>query len=132
MIKNKPTEVTSGLIPVGMRNEAAAKQIGEIVSKMGSERWDKVAWPEAIAWNLTALAEPIPVEELRKVFNSITKLRLAELEQRDIEEFVLKPFTLRELYAEDFPPIQWVANTLIPLGCLGAITGESNSHTNPL
>ncbi|MBY0538395.1 AAA family ATPase [Patescibacteria group bacterium] len=126
--KNKPVEATSELIPVGMRNEAAAKQIGEIVSRMGPERWDKVAWPEVVTWNVTALSEPLPDVELRKVFNSITKLRLTELEQRDIEEFVLKPFTLRELYAEDFPPIQWVAKDLIPLGCLGAITGESNSY----
>jgi len=119
---------TLGLIPVGMRNDAAAKQIGEIVSRMGPERWEKVAWPEVVAWNLNALTEPLADEELRKVFNSITKMRLTELEQRDTEEFVLKPFTLRQLYAEDFPPIEWVAENLIPLGCLGAITGESNSY----
>jgi AAA domain len=127
-VKNKTVEATSELIPVGMRNEAAAKQIGEIVSRMVPERWEKFAWSEAVTWNLTALVEPLSEEELRKVFNSITKLRLTELEQRDIEEFVLKPFTLRELYDEDFLPIQWVAKDLIPLGCLGAITGESNAY----
>lgn len=127
-VKNKPVEATSELIPVGKRNEAAAKQIGEIISRMVPERWEKAAWPEAVTWNLTALAEPLPNDELSKVFNSITKLRLTELEQCDIEEFVLKPFTLSELYAEKFPPIQWVAEDLIPLGCLGAITGESNAY----
>lgn len=127
-VKNKPLEATSELIPVGMRNEAAAKQIGEIISRMAPERWEKAAWPETVAWNFTSLTEPLPNDELRKVFNSITKLRLTELEQRNIEEFVLKPFTLRELYDEEFPPIQWVADTLIPLGCLGAITGESNAY----
>ncbi len=126
--KNSPSEASSELVPVGMRNEAAARQIGEILSRTASERWEQTAWQEAVTWNQIALTEPLSDEELRKVFNSIAKLRLAELKQRDSDEFVLNPFTLRDLYAEDFPPIEWVAKDLIPLGCLGAITGESNAY----
>ncbi len=126
--KNSPLEASSELVPVGMRNEAAARQIGEILSRTAPERWEQAAWQEAVTWNQTALTEPLSDEELRKVFSSIAKLRLAELKQRDSDEFELNPFTLRDLYAEDFPPIEWVAKDLIPLGCLGAITGESNAY----
>lgn len=126
--KNEPLEGNSELIPVGMRNDAAAKKIGEILSRTVPERWEQTAWSETVAWNLTALTEPLSDEELRKVFNSIAKARRQELVQRESDEFVLKPFTLRDLYNENFPPIEWVAKDLIPLGCLGAITGESNSY----
>jgi hypothetical protein len=126
--KNDHIEAISNLIPVGMRNDAAAKKIGEILSRTAPERWEQTAWSETLAWNLTALTEPLLDEELRKVFSSIAKARRQELEQRDSDEFFLKPFTLRDLYNENFPPIEWVAKDLIPLGCLGAITGESNSY----
>ncbi len=117
-------EKSSELIPVGERNVSAAKEIGRMVSKLPEDMWQSVAWPAIVSWNNTKLVEPLPHEELQKVFTSITAERRNEVGDK---EFTLKPFTLRELYAQQFPPIQWLVKDLVPLGVLGAFTGESNS-----
>jgi hypothetical protein len=115
---------TTNLVPTGERNTAATVEIGRIVSRLPEEMWQEVAWPAIVLWNNTKLSEPLPLPELQKVFTSITAQRKSELAESDV---TLKPFTLRELYAQEFPPIQWLVKDMVPLGVLGAITGESNS-----
>jgi hypothetical protein len=128
VLKNEPLAQSNERIPVGMRNDAAAVRTGELVSMQSPEVWETVVWPQLLHWNNTALAEPLAEAELRKVYTSITERRRNELNSKRANELTLKPFTLRDLYAENHPPIEWIADGLIPLGCLGALTGESNSY----
>jgi hypothetical protein len=115
----------STLIPTGERNNAATKKIGEILARSPLGAATPEAWEELNHWNQTELAEPLPLAELAKVYTSISTRQERKV---DVEEFVLKPFTLRELYKKDFPETQWVAKKLLPLGCLAAITGESSTY----
>lgn len=112
------------LIPLGKRNDEAAKKTGELIRLLPQDLWEDIVWPELIGWNKTALEIPLDLVELRTVFKSICDKRTSA---ETTDKFTLKPFTLRELYAENFPPVEWVAKDMIPLGVMAAITGDSNT-----
>lgn len=116
---------TENLVPVGERNVTATKKAGEILANFPAPESREEAWTSLQQWNQTELAEPLPIEELQKVFNSIAGRH--EVKQ-SANTLTLKPFTLKELYEQEFPPIKWLAKDLLPVGMMGAITGESNSY----
>jgi hypothetical protein len=113
------------LVQTGERNSMAAQKAGEILAKLPQLENRLQAWEQLKAWNIAEVAEPLSEAELQKVFNSIASRE--ETKYAD-DQLVLKPFTLRDLYAEEFPPIEWLAQDLLPVGMLGAITGESNAY----
>ena len=113
------------LIPVGKRNAEAAKKTGELLAQYPEVEQRMEAWNQLQEWNRLMLVEPLDIEELDKVFTSISSKHYSK---QPSDSLVLKPFTLKELYEEEFPPIKWLAKDLLPVGMMGAITGESNSY----
>lgn len=109
----------------GERNIAATQKAGEILGTMSAPHQRSDALALLQQWNQTEVAEPLPSDEITKVFNSIAQ---REASKEPDGELILRPFTLGELYAEEFPEIQWLVKGLIPLGMMAAITGESNSY----
>ena len=116
---------TGELVQIGERNVLATKKAGEILAYMPHAHSRNDAWALLQQWNETEVAEPLPNEELMKVFTSIAG---REDSKPKAGELVLNPFTLKELYNMKFPPIEWLAQDLLPTGMLGAITGESNCY----
>ncbi len=114
---------TEKLVQTGDRNSSAAKVMGELINLHPHDH--TLVWSLLSDWNKTQVAEPLDEEELKSVFTSITKLNETERKEHTL---ALKPFTLEELYNEELPPIEWLVDGLIPLGVMGAITGESNSY----
>jgi hypothetical protein len=112
------------LIQTGERNVAATKKVGQILSELPEPKDYVKAWELLKVWNNTEVTEPLPETELQKVFSSIAA---REESKSNHEQLILKPFTLKELYDEEFPPIEWLAEDLLPIGMMGAITGESNA-----
>lgn len=116
---------TTGLVPSGERNVQATQKAGEILARLPDKSSRNYAWELLQQWNANEVEEPLALDELNKVFLSIAE-RQDKNEQPDSLE--LKPFTLKQLYDMKFPPIQWLAKDLIPVGMMGAITGESNCY----
>jgi len=56
----------------GERNSSAAKVAGTFLTKVPYTFWEQIAWPALKNWNNTACKPPLPEEELRSVFNSIS------------------------------------------------------------
>jgi len=113
------------LVQTGERNVAATQKAGELLAAFPAPESREEVWTQLQQWNQTELAEPLSTEELQKVFSSIAGRH--EVKQ-SANTLTLKPFTLKELYEQDFPPIKWLAKDLLPVGMMGAITGESNSY----
>ncbi len=118
-------DVTEILVRTGERNVTATKKAGEILATFPALESREEAWTLLQQWNQTELAEPLSTEELYKVFSSIAGRH--EVKQ-SMNTLTLKPFTLKQLYEEKMPPINWLAKGLIPSGMLTAITGESNCY----
>jgi len=116
---------TGELVQTGERNVLATKKAGEILAYMPHAHSRNDTWALLQQWNETEVAEPLPDEELMKVFKSIADRQSTHT---TTVSFTLTPFTLRELYAEEFPETEWLVEKLIPLGMMGAITGESSSY----
>lgn len=116
---------TENLIGTGERNIRATQKAGEILAQLPDPAERNEAYERLQQWNISEVAEPLSDSELRKVFVSVAKREDAK---RSDDDLVLKPYTLRELYAEEFPPIEWLAQDLLPVGMVAAITGESNSY----
>ena len=112
------------LIAPGERNVAATQKAGEILAQLPNQADRAKAWEQLQEWNQTALTEPLEDSELQKVFISIS----GREEGTKKGGITLKPYTLKELYAEKYPPIEWLVDGLVPIGMLGAITGESSSY----
>lgn len=55
----------------GGRNETASKFIGKLLTSFKPEEWESAVWLTALNWN-RANNPPLPEQELRAVFNSIT------------------------------------------------------------
>lgn len=113
------------LVQTGERNVTATQKAGEILSAFPALESREEAWTLLQKWNQTEVAEPLATEELYKVFSSVAGRHYAKELQNTL---TLKPFTLKELYEEEMPPISWLAKDLIPSGMLAAITGESNCY----
>ena len=116
---------TENLVETGERNIRATQKAGEILARLPDPEQRNEAYEHLRQWNLSEIAEPLSDSELGKVFASVAK---REDNKRSEDDLVLKPYTLNDLYAEEFPPIEWVAEDLLPIGMVAAITGESNSY----
>lgn len=113
------------LVQTGERNVTATHKAGELLAAFPAPESREEVWTLLQQWNQTELAEPLSTKELQKVFSSIAGRH--EVKQ-SANTLTLKPFTLKELYEQEFPPIKWLAKDLLPVGMMGAITGESNSY----
>jgi hypothetical protein len=122
------TEQPDAPVPVGQRNDAAARYAGKVLNKLPAELWDVAGWGALKEWNTKLTEEPLDEEEVRAVFESIKSREAQVTHGPDAEEIVFKPFTLTELYQEEFPEVMWLAEDLIPLGGITAITGDSNTY----
>lgn len=67
-------------IQQGGRNDTATSIIGKLLVGVKPEEWNTVAWPLLQSWNLTKTSSPLEEEELRLVFESISK---AEIQRRN-------------------------------------------------
>lgn len=116
-------------VPVGQRNDAATRFIGAVFNALPVKLWQTAGWGALKEWNATLTEAPLEERELRSVFESIKGRAAASRDDSDDEEDVaLTPFTLAELFQEEFPPVLWLAENLIPLGGVTALTGDSNTY----
>lgn len=115
-------------VPVGERNDAATRFVGSLFAKLPTSLWTVAGWGALKEWNATQTEEPLPERELRTTFESIRRrAMLARAEMDEDTPVMLDPLTLTQLYTEEFPPVLWLAEDLIPFGGVTAITGDSNS-----
>jgi hypothetical protein len=127
-LETKQQAVAGRLVPVGQRNDMATRYVGKVLGKLPADLWDIAGWGSLKEWNLTQTEKPLDETELRAVFESIKSREAQVTHGHDAEEIIFKPFTLGELYQEEFPEVMWLAEDLIPLGGITAITGDSNTY----
>lgn len=128
----KPSKVrndilTPASIPVGQRNSEATRFIGTVLSALPVGLWDLAGWGGLKEWNLKQTEKPLDERELRSVFESIRSREATTRGTETDNRALLEPFTLAQLFVEEFPPVLWLAQDLIPLGGVTAITGDSNT-----
>lgn len=117
----------AGDVPQGERNDTATKYIGRILHYIPQDLWEPVGWIALKDWNAKRANPPLPESELRLVFTSI-KEREQKARGGNAEPINFKPFTLTDLYKEEFPAAKWVVQDLVPLGTIVALTGDANSY----
>lgn len=71
-------EIVKG-VTEGKRNNSAASIVGKLLAKFPQEEWGSNVWPLLEGWN-TQNNPPLPVEELRNVYNSILERELEKPE----------------------------------------------------
>lgn len=79
--QNDWTKLAEGL-PAGNRNQGAAIFIGKLLKSFKREEWEGAVWLTALNWNRSN-KPPLPEDELRAIFNSITS---REIKKEVIEE----------------------------------------------
>lgn len=124
-------EQNTGDIFEGTRNDTATRYVGRILHYLPPDLWDAVGWAGLKDWNTNKAKPPLPETELRNIFISIKTREITNKGERNVilpEQVSFKPFTLDELYKEQFPAERWVVEGLIPFGTITALTGESNSY----
>ncbi len=121
-----PTAASAGLIQEGQRNDSATRFLGKIIAKIPFDLWNDVAWPALLHWNATKVEKPLPAREMRGIFESITQRERSKKPRA--EAFVMDTITLDALMAKEFPPTRYLANHLIPMGGVTAITGAPSSY----
>ncbi len=127
--ETKPNEQVGEKVPVGQRNDAATRFVGHVLNALPTKLWQTAGWGALKEWNTTLTESPLEERELRSVFDSIKGRALASRSDTyDETDVALTPFTLTELFQEEFPPVLWLAENLIPLGGVTAITGDSNTY----
>ena len=114
-------------VMVGQRNSEAARFIGTVLSILPAGLWDVAGWGGLKEWNAKQTEMPLDERELRSVFESIRNRESSTKNIETSDRKTLEPFTLAKLFAEEFPPVMWLAQDLIPLGGVTAITGDSNT-----
>lgn len=117
----------TGDVQQGERNDTATRFIGKVLHYLPAGLWEPVAWPALKDWNANHANPPLSESELRLVLNSI-KEREHNARGGEAELINFTPFTLTDLYKENFPPARWVVQDLIPLGTIIALTGDANTY----
>ncbi|MCX6720463.1 MAG: AAA family ATPase [Candidatus Staskawiczbacteria bacterium] len=117
----------AGDVPQGERNDTATKFIGRVLHYIPQDLWESVGWVTLRGWNANHANPPLAESELRLVFTSI-KEREQKARDGSAEPINFTPFTLTDLYKEDFPAAKWVVQDLVPLGTIVALTGDANSY----
>ena len=73
----------------GSRNEGAAKFTGKLLHDLSQDLWASAGWDAVLAWN-ERNNPPLPENELRAVFNSITKSELSSRSKLQTDAIVEK------------------------------------------
>lgn len=119
-----PKPSVSERVPVGQRNDTATRYIGTVLTALPRHLWEVAGWGALKEWNVALTESPLPEQELRSVYESIRSRELGKVPEAALK---LDTFSLTSLYKQTFPESLWLAQDLIPLGGLTAITGESNT-----
>jgi archaellum biogenesis ATPase FlaH len=119
--------LNDGDVPEGMRNSEATKFVGRLLHYIPKDLWDTAGWGSLKEWNSTRANPPLLEGELKTIFASI-KNRESSNRSGNAEPTNFTPFTLDDLYGEEFPAVRWVVKDLVPLGTITALTGDSNSY----
>lgn len=103
IVQKKPANSTStdtviNGVNEGQRNDSAASLAGELLNKYPVREWNAKVWPLLCGWN-TNNNPPLPEDELRRVFESISKRELAKREgeksdspdSKEVEEYPAVP-----------------------------------------
>ena len=121
--------ILNSTIPEGSRNMSAAQVAGKLLHHLPPEAWS-LGWFTLRAWNEEFAKPPLPRDELRRVWLSISKREKAVRAERENEELVLpkkrvavcpKPETemtvaeWRNLVAESFPDLVFAAECCLSI-----------------
>ena len=112
--------------PEGSRNSNMAAFFGRLMEKLPSDEWESLVWPTGQLVN-SRNQPPLSDEELRTTFASIATREKEKGSSKDDREISYEGETLEELYKVKFPDLEWLAEGLIPLGGLSAVTGAPKS-----
>lgn len=85
-------------VKAGGRNVAAAAMTGKIIRKLDADDWEMKGWPKLCVWNKKC-HPPLSKEELRQVFESITRKSLRDGDSR--YENIGQANTIIELAEDD-------------------------------
>ena len=111
----------------GSRNSNMAAFFGRMMQKFPAEEWESLVWPIGQLVD-SRNNPPLGDTELRTVFESIARKEKSKAPYPDDEsEINYEGETLAELYKVKFPDLEWLADHLIPLGGLTAVTGAPKS-----
>ncbi|OGZ66323.1 MAG: hypothetical protein A3C50_01255 [Candidatus Staskawiczbacteria bacterium RIFCSPHIGHO2_02_FULL_43_16] len=130
MTESNPNKLDSVKIVEGMRNETATKYIGRVLHHLPLDLFESAGWAALKDWNATIAHPPLNEGELGLIFASISQREQKNRGDKDssAKPVNFTPFTLTDLYKEEFPPGRWVIQDLIPLGTITALTGDSNTY----
>ena len=127
---NSPTNQRSHeQVLEGSRNDTATRYVGRILHHLPPDLWDTAGWAGLKDWNVRIATPELSQNELRDIFTSIKgREQTSRGNVPTGGQMSLKPFTLTDLYREEFPAERWVVQDLIPFGTITALTGEANGY----
>ncbi|MSU54742.1 MAG: hypothetical protein EXS48_02860 [Candidatus Staskawiczbacteria bacterium] len=130
MTDSNPNKLDSVKIVEGMRNETATKYIGRVLHHLPLDLFESAGWAALKEWNATKAYPPLNEGELSLIFASISQREQKNRGDKDssAKPVNFTPFTLTDLYKEEFPPGRWIVQDLVPLGTITALTGDSNTY----
>ena len=130
LTESNPNKLDSVKVMEGMRNDTATKYIGKVLHHLPMDLWDSAGWAALKEWNAIEATPPLNEGELSLIFSSISQREEKSRGDKGLSAKPVNftPFTLTDLYKEEFPPGKWVVQDLIALGTITALTGDSNTY----
>lgn len=108
----------------GSRNTSAVSVIGKFLKHFPMSEWESIAWPALIGWNSQNFP-PLPKEELRSTFNSISQ---KESHNKLSEPTGFwNPLALKDVLKMKFPKNPFLVEKLIPEKGITVISGQPGS-----
>ncbi len=127
------TEIVQG-VEEGKRDVSATRLIGSLLAHYPEGEWESVCWRLVEAWNAQN-KPPLPLEQLRKCWDSITRRETRKPDRQAIEapaQSASPPIATADPFSEpasallDEPdePVDWLIEPLIERASIGFIGGE--------
>ncbi len=116
-------------IPEGTRNDTLTRLTGTLLEKFKPDQWNSTVLSIITSFNQTNCKPPLPISEVRNIFNSISKAEMAKPKNKN-EDKHIEILTAQELKNMPFPEAKWAVEGLFEsntVNMIGATPGSFKS-----